>query len=63
MPTNGAFDVLKPFAWLAAIAFVVGFFSYLVLGQPSQAVAQDHEPWSAAVSGPSSDEWNIIKHI
>lgn len=63
MPTSGAFDVLKPFAWLAAIAFLVGFLSYFALGRPAEAIAPNHEPWSAAVSGPSSDEWNVIKHI
>lgn len=63
MPTSAAFDVLKPFAWLAAIAFLVGFASYFVLGPPAHTVAQQPEAWSATVSGPSSDEWNIIKHI
>jgi hypothetical protein len=60
----GALDVVKPFAWLAAIAFLVGFCSYLVLGHPSQAIAQE-EAYAApsAVSAPASDEWNLPKRI
>ncbi|HEY8573896.1 hypothetical protein [Phenylobacterium sp.] len=67
MPTAGAFDALKPFVWLAAIAFLVGFVSYLAFGHPAQAVAQDAAGYSPAVSGeaswPTSEEWNVPKHI
>lgn len=66
MPTSGAFDALKPFAWLAAIAFAVGFLSYLALGAPTQAVAMD-ATYPAAVSDqaswPTSDDWNVAKRI
>jgi hypothetical protein len=59
-------ETLKPFLWLAAIAFVVGFMSYLAMGHP--AVAREEAARSlytapAAVSGPSADEWNLPKHI
>lgn len=65
MEKSGAFDVVKPFAWLASLAFLAGFVSYLVLGQPTQAVAaQDPQASPAAlVSGPASAEWNLPKHI
>lgn len=64
MTATGAFDVLKPFAWLALAAFMVGFVSYLALGQPTRAMAAEDRPaYSATVSAPSSDDWNIIKHI
>jgi hypothetical protein len=69
MPTTGALpnnalDVVKPFAWLAAIAFLVGFCSYLVIGQPDTAFAHEGPSASTAtVSGPSSDEWNLPKRI
>ena len=67
MPAAGALDALKPFLWLAAIAFLVGFFSYLALGRPAHAVAQD-DLWNPPVSAgeaswPTSDEWNVPKHI
>jgi hypothetical protein len=57
-----AFDVLKPFAWLALIAFLVGFGGYLALGQGERAMAKDR-PQASAVSAPSSSEWNLEKRI
>lgn len=59
---SAATAALRPFLWLALIAFVVGFVSYLALGRPTTALAQD-EAWTAAVSAPVSDEWNTPKHI
>lgn len=59
---SGAFAFLRPFAVLAAFAFVAGFFGYLALGQPSRAVAQiDMRP--AATSFPASEDWNLPHHI
>ncbi len=55
---------LRPFLWLAAIAFLVGFASYLVLARPGELVTQAQaDGWSARVSAPVSDEWNTPKHI
>jgi hypothetical protein len=62
MTQFGALDVLRPFAWLALVAFLVGVVSYLALGQPSQAFAQERAH-AALVSGPASDDWNLPKHI
>lgn len=59
---TAAFAFLRPFAVLAAIAFVAGFFGYLALGQPSRAVA-DTRLQAAATSGPASDDWNLPHHI
>jgi hypothetical protein len=60
-------DVIKPFAWLAAIAFVVGFLSYLALGQPAEALPQTAGPYAGAGSGevswPASDDWDFAKRI
>lgn len=63
MQDSGAFDVVRPFAWLAAIAFLVGFVSYLALGRPSPAMADVPAAHAALVSGPASAEWNLPKHI
>lgn len=61
----GAFEVFRPFAWLALAAFLAGFCSYLVLGQPRTAAAE--EEWAPAAiptsSGPVSDEWNVARRI
>jgi hypothetical protein len=59
---SGALAFLRPFALLAAIAFVAGFFGYLAVGQPSRAVAQiAAQP--ALASGPASEDWNLPHHI
>lgn len=68
MPTAGAFDILKPFAWLAAAAFLVGFVSYLALGRPAVAGAHAETAYSAPVAGEASwpaasDEWDFAKQI
>ena len=60
-PVN-LFEIARPFAWLAALAFLVGFVSYLALGHPATAVAKDRLETLAA-SGPSSAEWNLPKKI
>jgi hypothetical protein len=60
MPTGGAFEILKPFLLMAAIAFAVGFFSYLAF---TPAEARRDEAWRTTVSGPSSADWNLVKHI
>lgn len=60
---TGAFAFLKPFAWLAAVAFVSGFLGYLALGHPGTAVASASDLQAAVASGPASAEWNLPKHI
>ncbi|WP_309089015.1 hypothetical protein [Phenylobacterium sp.] len=62
---SAATAALRPFLWLAAIAFLIGFLSYLALGRPGPAMAHPTEDagWSATVSAPVSDEWNTPKHI
>lgn len=56
-------EALKPYLWLAAIAFLVGFASYLTLGGAAPAVAPEKAAWSSTVSAPVSDEWNLPKRI
>jgi hypothetical protein len=53
----------RPFLWLAAFAFLVGFVSYLALGRPSVAAPADGLRAPASVSAPVSDEWNVPKRI
>lgn len=60
---SGALAFLKPFVWLAAIAFVSGFLGYLFVGHPAPAAAQVSVQAADAASGPASDEWNLPRHI
>ena len=63
MPGPSALDDLKPFAWLALVAFLVGFMSYLVLGAGSNAAAREDRRPMPVASAPTSDEWNLPKRI
>jgi hypothetical protein len=60
---TGVFALLKPFAWLAAVAFVSGFLGYLALGHPDTAVASASDVQASIASGPASNDWNLPKHI
>jgi hypothetical protein len=62
MPTVNVFEIARPFAWLAALAFLVGFVSFLALGRPATAAASDRQQAMGA-SGPASAEWNLPKKI
>jgi hypothetical protein len=61
------FEAMKPYLWLAAVAFMVGFVSYLTLGRPASAVAREEAVWPAAITAPASapvsDAWNVPKQI
>ena len=69
MTGSSAFEILKPFAWLASASFMVGFVSYLALGPSSHALAREevHAPIPAVsdmmTSGPASEDWNFKKKI
>ena len=64
MTDTGVFDLMKPFAWLAAFAFLIGFVSYLALVRPTPAQARaDDAARPAAASAPSSKDWNLPKEI
>jgi len=63
MPATNVFEIARPFAWLAAFAFLVGFVSYLALGRPAAAAAQHVQRSAIVASGPSSQDWNLPKRI
>ncbi|MDB5445033.1 MAG: hypothetical protein JWQ97_350 [Phenylobacterium sp.] len=63
MPRHRALHHLKPFAWLALVAFLVGFMSYAVLGEGSHAAARVDARYVPVASAPASDDWNLPKHI
>ncbi len=57
---SDVFDILKPFVLLAALGFVIGFFCYLAIAPDGRSRS---DAWPTTVSGPSSNDWNLIKHI
>ena len=59
-------DAMKPYLWLAAIAFFVGFVSYMTLGAEQATAAlqpTDEASWQADATAPVSDDWNLPKRI
>jgi hypothetical protein len=68
IPSDAAFVHLgvsrlaRPFLWLAALAFLVGFIGYLLLAGPVVAYTSQ-EPSARTISGPVSADWNIRKAI
>ena len=62
MPATSLPEIVRPFAWLAAFAFLVGFVGYLALGRPAVAASEGHYQPLAA-SGPASQDWNLPKKI
>ena len=64
MYATATFKIFSPVIWLAAVAFMVGFGSYLALGGGARVLTQERQTYPAAlVSGPASGAWNLPKHI
>ena len=62
MPGSGVLEVLRPYLWLAMIAFLVGFLSYVALGG-AHASAQSEPRFAPRVSAPAAEAWNLPKRI
>ncbi len=57
-------DLFKPYLWLAAIGFAIGFLSYVAVAPAGDAVTVDLPAgWASAASAPASDDWNLPKEI
>jgi hypothetical protein len=62
-------EVLRPYLWLAAVGFLVGFMTYIAMGRPADAYAASSRVSAEAIaapvlrSGPASQEWNLPKRI
>jgi hypothetical protein len=62
-------EVLKPYLWLAAVGFLVGFMTYLAMGRGAAAYADTPRVSAEAIaapvarSGPASQMWNLPKRI
>jgi hypothetical protein len=64
MNTSTFFVLARPFLWLAAIAFLTGFVSYLAIGGGATAFVEgQHRSSPEMISAPSSDDWNLPKRI
>jgi hypothetical protein len=57
-------NLFKPYLWLAAIGFAVGFMSYVAVHPATSNVTLElPSGWASAASAPASDDWNLPKEI
>lgn len=65
MPEPGAtpYEIMRPFAWLAVLAFVIGFMGQVILGQAGAPAKAAHVSLEQTVSFPASDDWNPPHHL
>jgi hypothetical protein len=63
MPVTTTFELVRPFLWLAAAAFMIGFVSCLVFAGPTASAQSHPNVQPAVISGPSSAQWNLPKRI
>ena len=59
MLTQGLYAVIKPYALLALLAFVLGFVGTLAVTLP----ARRHSEGVAVISAPAAQDWNLPKQI
>ena len=58
----GPFDLLRPFVWLAVIAFFLGFATYMLAGAGSAAEASSRSQASTPLAS-SMIDWNTRQAI
>lgn len=59
-------DLFKPYLWLAAIGFAIGFLSYVMVSPApggKDVTVELPSGWASAASAPASDDWNFPKEI
>ena len=55
MTEVSAYKIVRPFAWIAATAFAVGFAGYVAIGAGAPGLAADPQaPMMATVAGASA---------
>ena len=59
-PRQGPSDIVRPFLWLAVVAFLVGFSIALLVGY--RQVAAAHGPWRAALLSPKGSAGGLQSH-
>ncbi|MGH6998300.1 MAG: hypothetical protein ACREEO_08895 [Phenylobacterium sp.] len=50
MTEVSVYQIVRPFAWIAATAFAVGFAGYLAIGHDQSGIAQAPAPAMAAAA-------------
>lgn len=63
MTQVSALDIVRPFLWIGASAFVIGFAGYLLLGSASEARYAEGAPAAVQASAPASPppvDWRAV---
>ena len=63
MPAASPSDIARPFIWVAAIGFAVGFMGYLLLGGGARALTRALPETSSAATEPLSMARDIPREI
>ena len=63
MPVTATLELIRPFAVLAAVAFMIGFLGSLAFSGPTASAQARPNAQPAVISGPASEDWNLPKRI
>lgn len=61
MPNDSLLTMARPYAWLALVAFVLGFVGTVVLAWPQGHVGEIAGP--SLAKAPVSGDWDVPKRI
>ena len=53
MSQVSVFDIVRPFLWIGAFAFVIGFVGYVFLGGRSEAAYAQEKPAALQAAAPT----------
>lgn len=56
--SSPAYDMIKPFIWAAALAFLIGFCGVLIAGGGAPVSARAHEAGALPALAPAEDTAN-----
>ena len=56
--SSPAYDLIKPFIWAAALAFLVGFYGVLIAGGGAPMSARAHDAGALSAMAPAQDADN-----
>jgi Na+/H+ antiporter NhaC len=62
MTATSPFDLIRPFFWIAAVAFVVGFVAFALLGAGSIA-RTSRTPDPTAAAAPAEPEASVTQSV
>ncbi|WP_304167194.1 hypothetical protein [Phenylobacterium aquaticum] len=62
-PPHSPYDLFKPFVWLALLAFLLGFSSFLLAGASNVAQAHDRAQAILPAADSAPGHWGAVRPI